>query len=43
MRVEGFLKVGERVVGVRVHDLETGERFEIHAQAGRQRDRRVDG
>jgi glycerol-3-phosphate dehydrogenase len=32
MRVEGFLKVGERVVGVRVHDLETGERFEIHAR-----------
>ena len=32
MRVEGFLKVGERVVGVRVHDLEGGERFEIHAK-----------
>jgi glycerol-3-phosphate dehydrogenase len=32
VRVEGFLKVGERVVGARVHDLETGERFEIHAK-----------
>src|SRR6478609_903217 len=26
VRVEGFVKVGERVVGVRAHDLETGER-----------------
>jgi glycerol-3-phosphate dehydrogenase len=32
VRVEGFLKVGERVVGVNAHDLETGERFEIHAK-----------
>ena len=32
VRVEGFLKVGERVVGVTAHDLETGERFEIHAK-----------
>ena len=32
VRVEGFLKVGERVVGVKVHDLETGERFEIKAK-----------
>ncbi|MBI5161114.1 MAG: glycerol-3-phosphate dehydrogenase/oxidase, partial [Micrococcales bacterium] len=32
VRVEGFLKVGERVVGVEAHDLETGERFEIHAK-----------
>ncbi len=32
VRVEGFLKVGERVVGVRAHDLETDERFEIHAK-----------
>ncbi len=32
VRVEGFLKVGERVVGVRAHDLESGERFEIHAR-----------
>ncbi len=32
VRVEGFLKVGERVVGVEAHDLETGERFEIRAK-----------
>ncbi|MCU1525246.1 MAG: glycerol-3-phosphate dehydrogenase [Microbacteriaceae bacterium] len=32
VRVEGFLKVGERVIGVKVHDLETGERFEIKAK-----------
>jgi glycerol-3-phosphate dehydrogenase len=32
VRVEGFLKVGERVVGVKAHDLETGERFEIKAK-----------
>ena len=32
VRVEGFLKVGERVVGVRAHDLETDERFEIRAR-----------
>jgi len=32
VRVEGFLKVGERVVGVKAHDLETGERFEIRAK-----------
>jgi glycerol-3-phosphate dehydrogenase len=32
VRVEGFLKVGQRVVGVTAHDLETGERFEIHAR-----------
>jgi glycerol-3-phosphate dehydrogenase len=32
MRVEGFLKVGERVVGAKVHDLETDERFEIRAR-----------
>ena len=31
VRVEGFLKVGERVVGVQAHDLETDERFDIHA------------
>ncbi len=30
--VEGFLKVGQRVVGVKAHDLQTGERFEIHAR-----------
>ncbi|GAA2240679.1 glycerol-3-phosphate dehydrogenase/oxidase [Herbiconiux moechotypicola] len=32
VRVEGFLKVGERVVGVKAHDLETGEKFEIRAK-----------
>lgn len=32
VRVEGFVKVGERVVGVRAHDLETDERFEIRAR-----------
>ena len=32
VRVEGFLKVGERVVGVTAHDLVTGERFEIRAK-----------
>ncbi|HEX4401875.1 MAG TPA: glycerol-3-phosphate dehydrogenase/oxidase [Galbitalea sp.] len=32
VRVEGFLKVGERVVGVQAHDLETNEHFEIRAR-----------
>ena len=32
VRVEGFVKVGQRVVGVKAHDLETGERFEIRAK-----------
>lgn len=32
VRVEGFLKVGQRVVGVKAHDLETGERFEVRAK-----------
>ncbi|GIT79938.1 FAD-dependent oxidoreductase [Leifsonia sp. LS1] len=32
VRVEGFLKVGERVVGVQARDLETDERFEIRAK-----------
>lgn len=32
VRVEGFVKVGQRVVGVQAHDLETGERFEVHAK-----------
>ena len=32
VRVEGFLKVGERVVGVKALDVETGERFEITAR-----------
>ncbi|MBI4941259.1 MAG: glycerol-3-phosphate dehydrogenase/oxidase [Actinobacteria bacterium] len=31
-RVVGFLREGERVVGVRVRDLEHGEEFEVHAQ-----------
>ena len=32
VKVEGFLKVGQRVVGVTAHDLLTGERFDIHAK-----------
>lgn len=32
VRVEGFLKVGERVVGVTARDLITGEEFEIRAR-----------
>lgn len=32
VRVEDFVKVGQRVVGVAAHDLETGERFEIRAK-----------
>jgi len=32
VRVEGFIKVGERVVGVEAHDLETGRRFPIRAR-----------
>lgn len=32
VRVEGFLKVGQRVVGVKAHDLETGEHFEVRAK-----------
>jgi glycerol-3-phosphate dehydrogenase len=32
VRVEGFIKVGERVVGVHAHDLETGEKFDIRAR-----------
>ena len=32
VRVEGFIKVGERVVGVQAHDLETGRRIEIRAR-----------
>jgi glycerol-3-phosphate dehydrogenase len=31
-RVEGFLKVGERVVGAKVHDLQSGEHYEIRAR-----------
>jgi glycerol-3-phosphate dehydrogenase len=32
VRVEGFIKVGERVVGVKAHDLESDERFEVRAR-----------
>jgi glycerol-3-phosphate dehydrogenase len=32
VRVEGFLKVGERVVGVQARDTESDERFEIRAK-----------
>jgi glycerol-3-phosphate dehydrogenase len=32
VRVEGFIKVGQRVVGVHAHDLETGEKFDIRAR-----------
>ncbi|KAB1650490.1 glycerol-3-phosphate dehydrogenase/oxidase [Pseudoclavibacter endophyticus] len=32
VRVEGFLKVGERVVGAQAVDVESGERFEIRAK-----------
>lgn len=32
VRIEGFLKVGERVVGAQAVDIETGERFDIRAK-----------
>nr|WP_245836414.1 glycerol-3-phosphate dehydrogenase/oxidase [Microbacterium agarici] len=32
VRVEGFLKVGQRVVGVKAHDLETDTHFEVKAK-----------
>ncbi|MFD3446920.1 glycerol-3-phosphate dehydrogenase/oxidase [Microbacteriaceae bacterium 4G12] len=32
VRVEGFIKVGQRVVGVHAHDVETGERFDVKAR-----------
>ena len=32
VKVEGFVKVGERVVGVQAHDLQTDEHFEIRAK-----------
>jgi glycerol-3-phosphate dehydrogenase len=32
VRVEGFIKVGQRVVGVHAHDVETGERFDVRAR-----------
>ena len=33
LKVEGFVKVGQRVVGAKVHDLETDEHFEIRIAA----------
>ncbi|WP_394329633.1 FAD-dependent oxidoreductase, partial [Mycobacteroides abscessus] len=27
VRIEGFIKVGERVVGAHAHDIQTGEKF----------------
>jgi len=32
VRVEGFIKVGERVVGVHALDMQTGERFDVRAK-----------
>jgi len=32
VRIEGFVKIGERVVGAHAHDIQTGERFEIRAK-----------
>ncbi|HEX7835329.1 MAG TPA: glycerol-3-phosphate dehydrogenase/oxidase [Pseudolysinimonas sp.] len=32
VKVEGFVKVGQRVVGVKAHDIETDEHFEILAK-----------
>jgi glycerol-3-phosphate dehydrogenase len=32
VKVEGFVKVGQRVVGVKAHDLQTDEHFEIRAK-----------
>ncbi|WP_210479686.1 glycerol-3-phosphate dehydrogenase/oxidase [Naasia sp. SYSU D00948] len=32
VRVVGFLKVGERVVGVKAHDFESGETFDVRAK-----------
>ncbi|WP_022882623.1 glycerol-3-phosphate dehydrogenase/oxidase [Gryllotalpicola ginsengisoli] len=32
VKVEGFIKVGERVVGVHARDLQTGEAFDIQAK-----------
>ncbi|WP_420365650.1 glycerol-3-phosphate dehydrogenase/oxidase [Curtobacterium sp. L3-7] len=32
IRIEGFVKVGERVVGAHAHDIQTGEKFEIKAK-----------
>ncbi|GAA1492801.1 glycerol-3-phosphate dehydrogenase/oxidase [Curtobacterium herbarum] len=32
VRIEGFIKVGERVVGAHAHDIQTGEHFDIRAK-----------
>jgi glycerol-3-phosphate dehydrogenase len=32
IRIEGFIKVGERVVGAHAHDIQTGEHFDIRAK-----------
>ncbi|MFJ3385042.1 MULTISPECIES: glycerol-3-phosphate dehydrogenase/oxidase [unclassified Curtobacterium] len=32
VRIEGFIKVGERVVGAHAHDIQTGEKFDIRAK-----------
>lgn len=32
VRIEGFIKVGERVVGAHAHDIQTGEHFDIKAK-----------
>ncbi|MFZ6991609.1 glycerol-3-phosphate dehydrogenase/oxidase [Curtobacterium sp. RRHDQ66] len=32
IRIEGFIKVGERVVGAHAHDIQTGEKFDIKAK-----------
>jgi hypothetical protein len=42
VKVIGFLREGERVVGVRAVDLENGRELEVRARVGRQRGRRLD-
>jgi len=37
VRVEGFIKVGQRVVGVHAHDLETGEKFDARSRSSTRR------
>ena len=41
-KVEGFVKVGERVVGVKAHDLRDRRALRDPREAGRERHRRVD-
>ena len=43
VQVEGFVKVGQRVVGVKAHDLETDEHFEILAKQVVNATGRLDG